>query len=231
MKTQDLRREREERRRREYHRLILEAAERVIVRKGTSTMTMDDVAREAEFSKATIYHYFRSKGELVLELLGNFFDQFDAEARKITALKCSARNKMERAIRFYLQFDREKENVSRMLMMDPMFMRQMRNFIRGENDLASEMDRKFITKMKKKRKDILDGVAGILRQGVASGEFRPMNIPEAVIFLDSLLQGYCHVRYWHDRPYSIKEATAVIHGYFLQGVERKNGPAAKGESK
>jgi AcrR family transcriptional regulator len=230
MKTQDLRREREERRRREYHRLILEAAERVIVRKGTSAMTMDDVAREAEFSKATIYHYFRSKGELVLELLGNFFDQVDMEARKITALKCSARDKMERAIRFYLQFNREKENVSRMLMMDPMFMKKMRNFISEEKDLASEMDRKFITKVKMKRKDILDGVAGILRQGVASGEFRRLNIPDAVVFLDSLLQGYCHVRYWHDRPYSVKEATGIFHSYFLQGIERKGGPA-KGESK
>jgi len=230
MKTQDLRREREERRRREYRRLILEAAERVIVRKGTSAMTMDDVAREAEFSKATIYHYFRSKGELVLELLGNFFDQVEGEVRKITALKGSARDKLERGIRFYLQFNREKENISRMLIMDPAFMHKMSVFITDEKDLAPEVDRKFITKMKSKRKDILDGVAGILRQGVASGEFRRIEIPDAVTFLESLLQGYCHVRYWHDRPYSVKEATAVIHGFFLQGIERKDAPA-KGESK
>jgi hypothetical protein len=115
-------------------------------------------------------------------------------------------------------------------MMDPMFMKKMRNFISEEKDLASEMDRKFITKVKMKRKDILDGVAGILRQGVASGEFRRLNIPDAVVFLDSLLQGYCHVRYWHDRPYSVKEATGIFHSYFLQGIERKGGPA-KGESK
>jgi AcrR family transcriptional regulator len=230
MIKQDLRREREERRRREYRRLILEAAERIIVRKGTSDMTMDDVAREAEFSKATIYHYFRSKGELVLELLGNFLDQLGTEARKITALKCSAREKMERAIHFYLQFNREKENVSRTLMMDPAFMHKLTALITKEKDLASEMDRKFITKMRMKRKDILDGTAEILRQGVASGEFRRLNIQDAVTVLESLLQGYCHVRYWQDRPYSINEATSVIHGYFLQGIERKSGPA-KGESK
>jgi AcrR family transcriptional regulator len=230
MKTQDLRREREERRRREYRRLILEAAERIIVRKGTSAMTMDDVAREAEFSKATIYHYFRSKSELVLELLGNFFDQVDAEVRKITAIKGNAREKLEQGIRFYLRFNREKENISRMLIMDPMVMEKMTVFISDEKDLASEMDRKFITKMKLKRRDILDGVAAILRQGVASGEFRRIDIPDAVTFLESLLQGYCHVRYWHDRPYSVKEATAIIHSYFLQGIERKDGPV-KGESK
>jgi AcrR family transcriptional regulator len=225
-----LRHEREERRRLEYHRLILEAAERVIVRKGTSAMTMDDVAREAEFSKATIYHYFRSKGELVLEILGNFFDEIDMEVHKITALKGNARDKLEQGIRFYLQFNRKKENISRMLIMDPMFMEKMRIFIADERDLASEIDRKFITKMKMKRKDILDGVAGILRQGVASGEFRRIEIPDAVTFLESLLQGYCHVRFWHDRPYSVKEATAVIHGFFLQGIERKDAPV-KGESK
>jgi AcrR family transcriptional regulator len=229
MKTQDLRREREERRRQEYRRLILEAAERVIVRRGTSAMTMDDVAREAEFSKATIYHYFRSKGELVLELLGNYIDQLGAEARKIAALKCSAGDKLERSVHFYLEFNRDKENVSRMLMMDPVFMHRLVALITKEKDKASEMDRKFLTKMKLKRTYILDGIAGILRQGVASGEFRRLNIPEAVTVLESLLQGYCHVRYWHDKPYSVKEATAVIHGYFLQGIERKSGPA-KGES-
>jgi len=230
MKTQDLRREREERRRLEYRRLILEAAERIIVRRGTSAMTMDDVAREAEFSKATIYHYFRSKGELVLELLGNFFDEVDTEVRKITVLQRSARDKLERGIRFYLRFNREKESISRMLIMDPMFMQKMSVFIADEKNLASETDRKFITKMRMKRKNILNGVAAILRQGVASGEFRRIEIPDAVTFLESLLQGYCHVRYWHDRPYSVEEATAIIFNYFLHGIERKDGPA-KGESK
>ena len=62
MKTSEVRRERELRRREGYREIILHAAERVILRKGYSALTMDDVAREAQLSKATIYKYVAGKG-------------------------------------------------------------------------------------------------------------------------------------------------------------------------
>jgi len=55
------RRERE----RERHRLqILEAAERVFVRKGYHAATVEEIAQEAEFAVGTIYNFFKGKEEL-----------------------------------------------------------------------------------------------------------------------------------------------------------------------
>lgn len=55
------RRERE----RERHRLqILEAAERVFVRKGYYATTIEEIAQEAEFAVGTIYNFFKGKEEL-----------------------------------------------------------------------------------------------------------------------------------------------------------------------
>lgn len=230
MSKHELRREREERRRQEYRRLIVKATELVIVRKGYSAMTMDDVAREADFSKATLYHYFRSKGELVLELLSNFFEEIEQELQRITALRLSAQQKLERGIRFYLQFNLDKENISRMLMVDRSFMEKMKIFVTDEKKLTSEMEREFITKMKSKRREILNGVATILKDGIAAGEFRRMDVSSAVTFLESVLQGYCHVRFWHDRPYSPEEVTKLIRDFFLQGIEKRDRKV-KGESK
>ncbi len=224
MKEKELRREREERRRREYRRQILEAAERVILRKGTSAMTMDDVAEEAAFSKATIYHYFRSKGELVLELLGNYFCEVEKEVERIVGLKLSAGEKLRKGIAFYLKFNREKENISRMLIMDPIFMSKMKIFFGGQKEAFSEFDRKFITKMKTKRKDILEKVGLILQQGIESGEFRPIDIPDAVVFVESLLQGFCHVRFWQSKLLSVDKATEIISRYLFQGIEKKARP-------
>jgi AcrR family transcriptional regulator len=59
------RRERE----RERHRVeILEAARKVMDARGLSGLTIEEVAREAEFAVGSIYRHFRSKEELV-ELL------------------------------------------------------------------------------------------------------------------------------------------------------------------
>lgn len=48
---------------------IIDAAEKVFFTKGFSNATMDDVAEEAEFSKRTLYVYFRSKEQLYFEIM------------------------------------------------------------------------------------------------------------------------------------------------------------------
>lgn len=48
---------------------IIQAAEKVFFTKGYETATMDDVAKEAEFSKRTVYVYFNSKEQLYFEIM------------------------------------------------------------------------------------------------------------------------------------------------------------------
>jgi len=48
---------------------IIDAAEKVIFLKGYELATMDDIAKEAEFSKRTIYIYFNSKEQLYFEIM------------------------------------------------------------------------------------------------------------------------------------------------------------------
>lgn len=48
---------------------IIEAAERIIFEKGYYAATMDDVAKEAQFSKRTVYMYFNSKEQIYFEIM------------------------------------------------------------------------------------------------------------------------------------------------------------------
>ncbi len=224
-----LQQEREEWKRREYRRLILRAAERVIVHKGLSATTMDDVAREAEFSKATLYQYFAGKTGLLLEILANFFDEIAQGIQKISLGPESARDKLKESIRFYLEYNEQKENVARLLWMDREFRDKMGIFVAAERRLTSEADLKFLDDMKHRRTDILDGVARIIEEGVSSGEFREIDLTGAVTVIESLLQGFCHLRSWHERVYSVQEATDFIFEFMLRGLQSP-GNTAKGES-
>ncbi|MFI5264732.1 MAG: TetR/AcrR family transcriptional regulator [Candidatus Kapaibacterium sp.] len=49
--------------------MILEAAERVFQAKNIQQATMDDIAREAELAKGTIYLYYRNKEELQVGIM------------------------------------------------------------------------------------------------------------------------------------------------------------------
>lgn len=63
---------REERRRQEKkirRKDIIDAAERVFFSKGYESASMDEVAKEAEFSKRTVYVYFSSKEQIYFEIM------------------------------------------------------------------------------------------------------------------------------------------------------------------
>ena len=62
----------EERRRQEKEikrKDIIDAAERVFFSKGYQNASMDEVAKEAEFSKRTVYVYFSSKEQIYFEIM------------------------------------------------------------------------------------------------------------------------------------------------------------------
>jgi AcrR family transcriptional regulator len=50
----------------QFHRMnIIRAAEKLFLEKGIQNTTMDNIAKEADYSKATIYVYFKNKEELI----------------------------------------------------------------------------------------------------------------------------------------------------------------------
>jgi AcrR family transcriptional regulator len=57
---------------------IVDAAERVFFARGFDGATMDDVAREADFSKRTLYKYFTSKNQLILAIAHRGFRLLNA---------------------------------------------------------------------------------------------------------------------------------------------------------
>ncbi len=67
----------QERKQREFGKrrnLILESARRLFASKGITGVTLDDIAREIEFSKGTIYSHFNSKEEIYAQILLEHLD-------------------------------------------------------------------------------------------------------------------------------------------------------------
>ena len=60
--------ERKEREKEQRRNDIIDAAEKVFFQKGLHNSTMDEVAKEAELSKGTLYLYFKSKEEIYFEI-------------------------------------------------------------------------------------------------------------------------------------------------------------------
>ena len=60
--------ERKKREKEQRRNMIIDAAQKIFFKKGIENSTMDDVAREAELSKGTLYLYFKSKEDIQLAI-------------------------------------------------------------------------------------------------------------------------------------------------------------------
>jgi len=76
---------------------IIDAAEKVIFEKGMHKATMEDIAKQAELGKGTLYGYYKSKAEILLAIneralrkLGEMFGEVASEnntgAQKVKAI-------------------------------------------------------------------------------------------------------------------------------------------------
>ncbi len=224
MSVIDLKKERERKRREANKETILHAAESVIIRKGVGAATMDDIARESQFSKATLYQYFRSKSELVDEIVLHYHDDMRAILEKIRARDLSAVEKLRRIIRSSIEFHDAKENVSRVLMTDGAFRNRMRAFLsRGKEGLSPD-EKRLCRVMYGKLKALLDIGASILREGVRSGEFREMDVDAALTFIGAVLQGLFHITAANVPRLGPREKTEIIMEFLLNGIAAAPGP-------
>jgi len=230
MKKKDLRDARERQRRQENREGILHAAEAVILRKGFSATSMDDIAKEAQFSKATLYHYFRSKAELIFEILIHFFEDLDVGLVAIQASDKPAKQKLLESVRLAFRFYAGKENISKVFIMDRSFMKLMQAFVTPGNKWTSEAERRFIQKIRAKRGLINDRVKAILQEGIGSGKFRKIDADAAVTFLGAVIQGYFQEKLWNESKPDIEKDIDHLEKFILHGIESKEG-ATKGESK
>src|SRR5213592_2250839 len=83
-------------------RLILNAAVRVFARKGFSAARVGDIAEEAGVAHGLLYHYFRSKAEVLETIFRETWQLLDSECARIEASGVPLREQLRRFARIYL---------------------------------------------------------------------------------------------------------------------------------
>jgi AcrR family transcriptional regulator len=115
----DARIARKERRREQVREEVLEAAGRVLVRRGLAGFTLAAVARELQLTKPALYHYFDSKEALVFELIhGSISTHADYVGRAIDEAGSGA-DAIEALIRASAEYYREHPDELRLTFFVP----------------------------------------------------------------------------------------------------------------
>ncbi len=223
-KTPSVRTERKKLRDAENRRDILLAAERLILRRGFGRLTMDDLAREAQFSKATLYKYFTSKSEVVVSIFAAFFDRIAERINDIRRQDQSASLRMKKIIRSALEAHQDSRNISQALLLDEAFLKKMGLFMTAAGRPSSAEDRRLGGLLHSRAQKINGLLEEFMAEGVKSGEFRAMDIPLAVSFLAAAINGFCQQRTWLSTDRTVDQETEFLHEFFLRGLSRPRQP-------
>ncbi len=220
MKKDNLRDERRKQRAEENRKFILKTAERIFALKGYSLATMDQIAEEAQFSKVTLYRYFKSKSAIFFEIINKSFDDVHQKMTKILLEQKSADEKLRGFIHCMSSYYQQKKNLARMLVLERSLMKKILNIDSRDQLFPSSGHPRIPADFKAKMEDIYNIMCKVIHEGIESGEFRRVDIKDACFVLGAMLRGFHFRGPVQDKEYSIQEATDLLHSYFLNGIKK-----------
>jgi len=139
----------------EKRRLILDAAVRVFARQGFHTCRVSDIADEAGVAYGLVYHYFRSKDEVLDTLFLERWNVMLEAIREVDRQPLSAREKLEAIASFIFASYRHDPDLMKVIIVE--VTRAANSF--GQTHLA-------------KIREAFELIAGVVERAQAQGEFR-----------------------------------------------------------
>jgi AcrR family transcriptional regulator len=216
----DLREKRKRNRELENKLFILDAAEKVFAKKGYTLATMDDIAGEVQFSKATLYRYFTSKRDIFMDIILNTFDEAHKNCIKIQEKKTPSEEKLRDLIKYILGYFNTKKNISRIFIMEQSAMKKLLKVDMIKHSWHSTAHPQVPQIFRKKLEETFNVMVMIVEEGIRSGEFREMDPKEVCYLLGALLRGFHFKGPIRETEYTLEESTDLIHGFMLHGIKK-----------
>lgn len=190
---------------------ITESAARLFQTRGINGVTMQEVAAEVGLSKASIYHYYTNRDDLLRHVFGDWARNEVSKARAIASSNDDAATKLTAFIRFHLNS-----------LVDHLDLYSLS--FREESELPVDVRDEF--RALKREHDVL--VRQIIRAGVKSRVFEPVDETLTAFAID----GMCNwIWKWYRPGTGGKSADEIAETFahlILRGVMTDTGTAAAG---
>jgi len=181
---------------------ILKAAFAVVTEKGYFETKVDDVARRAGIAKGTVYLYFKDKPDIYVGLVGWLFEQAEQVVREIAARPLSPQRKLDAVFSAWSDTLFSRPQVLALLSMENVSM-------------TTSVMKRFHKVVVPRMRELIAGLAGVIRAGIAVGEFRAVDpMLAAQMFLSAFRAGV--LSNLAGRP--VKDRSRAVQELFLCGI-------------
>ena len=147
---------------------ILQAAMKVFNRRGFSDARMDDIVEESGMSKGGVYWYFKSKEEIIIAILDLIFGRDFQQLEQLPQAEGTAQERLQYFIEHSLA------EVAAMMKFMPITFEFYAMSFRHET--VQKVIKHYLH-------FYLSVIEPIIEQGIASGEFRDVNVNQSYLLL------------------------------------------------
>ena len=187
--------------------LIMSAALKVMTKKGYYSSTMDDIVLESGMSKGAIYHYYKSKKEVYLELIvyleSKYTDMFATVNKESTSAK-----KLKKLFTIW----------SDQLEKEPGFFQSFSIF-----QSMSRHDKDFKQAMQRMYNRFQKFIELIIIEGIKSKEFKKINPKTSALSLILNLDGISWFSLFESKNLDAKSYIDQMSDYILNTYISKEG--------
>ncbi|HPM80001.1 MAG TPA: TetR/AcrR family transcriptional regulator [Candidatus Anammoximicrobium sp.] len=181
---------------------LFEAAVAVISQYGSAGLTMDRLAIAARVAKGSVYNYFRSKRGLLQFVYQKAYEPINVQMHEIATSSQTARDKLEAMARMYFEHVNQDRQLFDFLLNDA----SVRGLLKTEQDSL--------------REQVIAVLAGILEQGVAAQEFRPLDATRVAEMILGAIRQLAECELAGSEPRSAEEIVGALAPVFLEGIQK-----------
>ena len=183
--------------------LILDEAAKLFKQKGFGGTSMRDLASEVGIEAASMYNHIKSKDEILELICFRVSGIYISQLAEIEATQSAYGDKIKALIRLHIRLMIEDGAAVSVANHDWKYLREPA-----------------LTEFKQARKQYEQGCAALIEQGIAAGEFQPVNVSVALF---TILSAVRWVELWYrpGRELSAEELEAHIITMLLTGLEKK----------
>ena len=164
---------------------------------------MDDIVKKSNLSKGAIYWYYKSKKDVYLDLVDHWFEQYSSDVLIKIEVKKTASDKLNALFQYFSSQFVKNQSVFRIL---------------SEFWSLSKIDPEFNDKLQTVYKVFLDYIINIIKEGIASKEFK--NVDPRITALSILInvEGIHWFTLFEKSGVEAKEYIDTISDFILSGL-------------
>tara|TARA_Y100001970_G_scaffold185591_1_gene225714 strand:- start:7161 stop:7745 length:585 start_codon:yes stop_codon:yes gene_type:complete len=186
-------------------KIILDTALQIFVKKGYSDTRMDDIVQMSGVSKGAIYHYYKSKKDLFLDLI-DFWESFyfpnifDKKYKNKTAS-----GKLREIVKDIVLTFKKKKYV---------FLAELEIWSLSNHDEAVR------DRTKKLYANLIKLFSDIIKDGIEKGEFKQLNVNIAALSIMTSLQGVIWFSIFEKSDLSAEDYLKEVMEFIIHGFKK-----------